>query len=688
MRAPRFQFLPLAAACVLAACSDGSIRSPDLPPLELTGIGPVVCSYPGGGTSIAVGQTATCQVVGGCSFRAVDADGNVSTVTGLCPELEYGSSDPGIGTVDSGTGVVTGVGPGDTDITASGGGISSPPTTVTVTTVCAQSIAVTPASATLVSGPTTGTSQPFTATVTFDNGTTSDVSNAAGTTWSSSNPSAAAFTANVATAQPAVATQTAVTATATYTGNVCDGDALTGTANLTVRPAELAASGGLCIETIPPAPAFTGCRADTGPCLTPNDPIVLNVGDSRQLQIRARFDNGEECNVTDDSTLATGDVAIATVDDAALLDGVAAGNTTVSAGFGELTAQRPVEVQAVVVDQVLGKNSLVVHAKRPFGNTEQITLSQARAYKFACVGANNLVIDGLGSSSALRVGVKAFALAARCPETALDASGNCTAADTAGSSIAAFESLPLTNQQNGVTNLPPRSTLPGDDPLDDRIVWRSVAGYWDGTACVTQSNDPARVGDSFIDPRELLIDTATGFPVEPPTVQPNGLIHSDALVRLGFSCVTAEFENPDDPANKVSDGMTVLVLPATNDNPWAGSDAGYQLCETIAPLFFGPLLVLPTDELLPQVTDAVNGILVQLDPLTVPVDTVLTTLIGTLGDQVTGDLIDALNGALVDPVVEPVLCQLTSGVNSLLELLTGDPTPPQQCPAEPVDPAP
>ena len=52
MRATPLRLLPPTAALLLVACSDGSIRSPDLPPVQLTGIGPVVCSYPGGGTSI------------------------------------------------------------------------------------------------------------------------------------------------------------------------------------------------------------------------------------------------------------------------------------------------------------------------------------------------------------------------------------------------------------------------------------------------------------------------------------------------------------------------------------------------------------------------------------------------------------------------------------------------------------
>ena len=64
-----------------------------------------------------------------------------------------------------------------------------------------------------------------------------------------------------------------------------------------------------------------------------------------------------------------------------------------------------------------------------------------------------------------------------------------------------------------------------------------------------------------------------------------------SLAEAGMACVVIE-------------GLiaVVLVLPATNDNPWSGSDSGYQLCETIAPLFFGPLLGLPTDDLLLEVT--------------------------------------------------------------------------------------
>lgn len=683
------------AALMLAACGDGSVRSPDLPPAKLVGIGQVACTYPNGGTSIAVGQTANCQVVGGCTFEQVTAEGDVDTITGACPDLTFRSNQPAIGAVDPDTGIVTGVSAGQTQITAGADGVTSPPATVTVNAACGESIVVTPVTATVVSGATTDTSQLYTATITLNNGSTTVVSTSPDTSWSSSDQSAARFTANRVTAEPNVAAQTTVTVTATYTGDVCDGQtSLTDTAELTVRPVQLIASNALCVETTPPAQTFTGCRADSGACLTPDEAILLDVGDSQQLQVRARFDIGEECNVTNDADIATANEATATVDDNALLTGVAAGNTTVSATFGGQTAGRPVQVAAVVPNQVLGKNSLAVFSKQPFGETEGITVRQAQNNKFACIGANNLIIDGLGGRTP-RGSLKAFALAATCSEDALDEEGNCTAPDDQGApSAAAFETQVLTHLNNGVTNLPPHSTAPGADLLDDGIVWNSVAGYWNGSAgCETETSSPSgNVGDLHIDPRSLVLGD-DGFPVEPSdsslpqgAMQPNGLVYSDAAVRIGFNCVTATYANPEDPDQTVTDGMTVLVLPVTNDLLLGGSNDGYQLCDTLEPLFgTGPLLgLVETTKVLSAITSGLSPLLEQLDA--VPIDSLITRLQAGLS-LLTAPLIDLLAPTLIDPVLEPLVCEVTTAVNLLLGLLTGT-TPDQACEETPTDPAP
>ncbi|MGB1563947.1 MAG: Ig-like domain-containing protein [Sinimarinibacterium flocculans] len=699
----------LIAALLVAACGgDGSLRSPDLPPLRLIGIGQLACTYPNGGSSIAVGQTANCQVVGGCTFRRVNEDGSTSQVVGACPDdLTFSSNRPNIAPVDADTGVVTGVSPGTTDITAGSGDVESNPVTVTVNNACGEDFAVTPAATTLISGPTTGTSQLFTAIVTFSDGTTLDVSTSGNTAWASSNESVVTFSSNQATAVPGLSAQASATATATYSGNVCTGGTLTDTAAITVNPSQIGGgASGICIETVPPAGVFTGCRADTGACLTPGEAIELAAGETRQLQIRGRFDNGEECNITSDTTLSigAGGEGIATVDELGVLTGVGAGDTAVNAEFDGITASRPVEV---VVNQVLGRNSLQVFARSGFQETDTITLADAQNLKFACVGANDLVSTGLGDGSRQPRGfLKAFAFAARCDSTALDEDGNCTAvpappdgedppAEPLEPSPEAFlaQALP----QN-VSNLPPKSTEPGSDPLDDGIHWESVAGYWavnpatEEFECIQEASNPsANAGDLYVEGERVIALDEGGMPIEPEAdgetgevdlgaLQANGVVYSDALVRVGFNCVTATYENPENPAETVTNGMTVLVLPVTNDILFDGSNDGNALCESLAPLFGSESLLglVEVTNVLSSVTSSLSPLLEGLDPVTGTLDGLVTTLLNGL-ELITEPLIDLLDGILIDPVVDPLACQLTNAVDGLLGLLTGNPSIPQEC---------
>lgn len=699
----------LVAALFLAACGgDGSLRSPDLPPLRLIGIGQLACTYPGGGTSIAVGQTANCAVVGDCTFERVNEDGSTSAIAGLCPDdLSFESSNPDVAPIDPDTGVVTGTSPGTTNITAGGGGVESSPITLTVNNACAEEIEISPLTATLISGQTTGTSQLYSAIVTFSDDTTFDVSTNANTTWTSSNEAVVTFAANQATAVPGLATQATATATATYSGNICGGpDPLVATASITVNPAQISGGAdGICIETVPPAAVFTGCRADTGACLTPDQPIELAAGETRQLQIRGRFDNGEECNITSDATLSieAGGEGVASVDELGELSGIGAGSTAVSATLDDVTVSRPVEV---VVNQVLGQNSLQVFAKSGFQDSDAITLAEAQNLKFACVGANDLVQSGLGDTSRSPRGfLRAYAYAARCDSTALDENGDCTAVPEPPegeapppASAEAFAAQALT--QN-VSNLPPKSTEPGADPLDDGIRWESVAGYWalnpasGQLECIQESSEPSgNVGDLFVEGERVIALDNLGMPVEPEpdpetgevdlgALQANGVVYSDALVRIGFNCVTATYENPENPENSVTNGMTVLVLPVTNDILLGTSNDGTALCEALAPLFGSePLLgLIEVTNVLSAVTSSLAPLLEALDPITGVIDVLVTTLLGIL-EPITAPLIGLLDGILIDPVLEPLVCYLLNGVESLLALLTGNEAVPQDCSAD------
>ncbi|HEX3108236.1 MAG TPA: Ig-like domain-containing protein, partial [Thermoanaerobaculia bacterium] len=120
--------------------------------------------------SLSVDQNATGQL----SAIGTYADGSTADVTA---SATWVSSAPSIATVSAG--VVTGVSPGTTTIAATLGSFSAS-ATVTVNPLL-QSIAVTPATATVV----IGAKQAFTATGTYTDGTTRTLTNTVG--WTSSD---------------------------------------------------------------------------------------------------------------------------------------------------------------------------------------------------------------------------------------------------------------------------------------------------------------------------------------------------------------------------------------------------------------------------------------------------------------------------------------------------------------------
>lgn len=675
----------------LAACSDdNSLRSPDLPDAQVTAIGQVSCSP----SQIAVGQTGLCRVVGLCTFRQATASGGRREFTGSCPsDTQFVSANPGVAPVDE-DGAIRGTSPGITLITAVVGGVSSPPVEVAVSAACVETVTISPANATLIGGQT----QAFTTELTFTNGGTENVSSQS--TFESTNTDIVTFVGNVATVADVVTTDT-VTVTGTYTGlaELCPGVSATATTSLTATPAQLIA-GGLCIETIPPAMAFgdASCRPDSGACGSSLLEFALAMPtQTRQLLVRGRFNNGLECDLTDRTELATDPTGVIAIDEAGLATAVDAGSTNIVATFEGETSTRPA---SVVVNQVLGRNSVAVSAKNLIGG-EPITF--ANAQRFACVGANDLV-SGLAGGN-LRGFLETYAFSRTCNANLIDDEGFCTAGvvDDDGEPVIdpetglqqrnamAFNKLPLDIE---VTNLP--SSNP-EDPLDDGIIWRAEVGFWDGEACqVSGSTDPeeetapAQVGDLFIDPRVLQL--ANGIPIGDPSMQPNGLAYADAALRLGFACITATREGGDlPPGQSQTDGMTILVLPVTSDALLGPSQEAARLCDTLLPVFSNPLLgglpipglnTLQLINVLSAVTEVVNPVLELLDVL--PIDVVLTTLLDGAGPipgltSLTALIVNPIEGALIDPLLEPLICRVTSGVNFLLGIITGGGNN-QECP--------
>ena len=149
-------------------------------------------------------------------------------------------------------------------------------------------VAVAPSSATLEIGAT----QTLIATAEYRDGSTEEVSDRA--TWTSSDPSVAEVAAGVVTS---VADGT-TTITAAVSG-------VEGTASITVNPLR---------------PVMVAISPDF---------VSVPAGRSRQLQAIATLSNGTTATVTDSVSWRTLDTAVATVDGAGLLTGIAVGQTRV-----------------------------------------------------------------------------------------------------------------------------------------------------------------------------------------------------------------------------------------------------------------------------------------------------------------------------------------------------------------------
>lgn len=130
-------------------------------------------------TALSIDQNATAQLAAIGTY----ADGSTADVTA---SATWTSSAPAIATVSAGT--VTGVSAGTTTITATLGSFSAS-ATVTVNPLL-QSIAVAPSTATVV----TGAKQAFTATGTYSDGSTRDLTNSV--TWTASDTGLASIDAS------------------------------------------------------------------------------------------------------------------------------------------------------------------------------------------------------------------------------------------------------------------------------------------------------------------------------------------------------------------------------------------------------------------------------------------------------------------------------------------------------------
>ena len=248
-------------------------------------------------------------------FTAIGSfnDGSQADITALAA---WSSSQPAA-TVSSspGTqGLVLGIAPGSTNITASLGSLTSTPASLKVTNANLVSVAVTPANSSVP----LSRSQQFAATGSFDDGTKQDIANTA--TWSSSNVSVARVTS----------------------AGLVQGRGL-GNAEIS------ATMGGVSDTTVANVDASSVARI----AVIPASKVASNT--KIQLQAMAIFNDGSSLDVTSTPGIAwsSSNSAIATIDPASgLASATGPGAATISAKLGSQTGTATLNVSDATIQSL------------------------------------------------------------------------------------------------------------------------------------------------------------------------------------------------------------------------------------------------------------------------------------------------------------------------------------------------
>jgi uncharacterized protein YjdB len=294
-----------------------------------------------GNPSIASGLTQQFAATGTFS------DGSTKDLTST---VTWTSSSTTVATIAAAGGLAKGVAAGTSTIQATSQAASGPITgsttlTVTVSGATLSSIAVTPANPSIAAGLT----QQFTATGTFSDGSTQNLTSSV--TWSSSNTTVATITAAGGLAK-GVTIGTAMIQAVT--------GAITGSATLTISPAALVSIA-----------------------VTPANPSIA-IGLTQQFTASGTFSDGSTKDITSSVTWSSSNAAVATIAAGGLATSVATGQATIKAVSGTITGSTTLTAVALASIAVTPANpSIAVGLTQQFtatgtftdGSTQNITNS-------------------------------------------------------------------------------------------------------------------------------------------------------------------------------------------------------------------------------------------------------------------------------------------------------------------------
>jgi len=304
---------------MLAGCSGGS-QSSNNPSSSAT---PTVSSIQVTPATMSIGMGAQQQF----TATAHLSDGTSKDVTG---SAQWNSSDSNIASIAAG-GMATGSAPGSVTITAQSGTLQAT-ATLKVSPAAANllSIAISPVAPSIA----VNSSQQFTATGTYSDGSSADLTNLV--TWSSS-----------------------ATAVATIVPGGLASAVAAGTTNISASFAGVSQSTALTVT----APTITSIA------VTPVG-LTLAIGVNQQFVATATYSDGSSADLVSGVTWTSSSPTVATINSSGLATTVAAGSTTITATVGSFTDTSTLTVVAAHL------TSISVSPATPsiaLGTTEQFT---------------------------------------------------------------------------------------------------------------------------------------------------------------------------------------------------------------------------------------------------------------------------------------------------------------------------
>ena len=258
----------------------------------------------------------------------------------------WSSSNPAVFSINS-SGLATGTGVGTASLTASFGGQTATTPGVQVNPATISSMTVTPANPSVNAGST----QQFTATATYTDGTTANLSSSI--TWSSSNPVLLNIDGN------GLATASATLSAALVTVTATSGTGPAAVANSTT------------VTVLPQGSPNPGQATLTGLTLTPTSARIAN-GTATQFTAMGSYSDGSTQDLSNSVIWTSSNTANATVNAQGVATSVAAGTITLTGQSGSIQSQATLIVTSAMLTSVAVSPTSASFA---VGSPEQFTLT-------------------------------------------------------------------------------------------------------------------------------------------------------------------------------------------------------------------------------------------------------------------------------------------------------------------------